>query len=173
MQVIINPQWLTKFLATIVRPPKDASSNTHIVRREALAMLWREYPSDLHPMLEGLLQKFEIWATIQVGGSPAYLVTSLLPRERPHDAWHSDREPVGRLYSLPFAPHGFFSRFLVRTLRFCQPTKYWACGAVLAAHGCEALVELKDGTAEFEAMLSIMVKVCIITSNLNFKFKFD
>lgn len=63
------------------------------------------------------------------------------------------------MYSLPFAPHGFFSRFLVRTLRFCTPTKYWSCGAVLSAEGSEALVELKEGSAEFEAMLSIMVKV--------------
>lgn len=72
-------------------------------------------------------------------------------------------QPIGRLYSLPFAPHGFFSRFLVRTLRFCTPSKYWSCGAVLiSGDGSEALVELKEGNAEFEAMLSIMVKVWLI-----------
>lgn len=132
---------------------------SHIVRRETLASLWKEFPADLHPMLESLLQKFEIWAAIQVGGSPAYLVTSLLPRDRPSDAWIADKDPIGRLYSLPFAPHGFFSRFLVRTLRFCVPAKYWSCGAVLTADGCEALVELKEGTADYEALFSIMVKV--------------
>ena len=156
--VILNPQWLTDVMSTIITTKHTYVKNGVLDHRN-LPMIWRapNFPPPLHKTLLSLLEKFEISYYLQstqvandyyTGSS---LVPSMLNEDRPADIDHrwgrfpSATEPqYSRHYKFSFIPHGFISRLLVRLLHFAEPTVFWR-------HGM--LVEANDNQFGFYAIL--------------------
>ena len=90
-------------------------------------MLWKMYPKALYQPLCKLLEKFEIWVKLKSGD---YLVPCLLSDQAPENVFDKVRSRgarmLGRVYVIPFCPHGFFSHLLLRrdlTFDFSTPLR--------------------------------------------------
>ena len=152
--VILDPQWLTDVMSTIITT-KHGFVKGGVLNHSDLPQLWRapEFPPYLHRVLLNLLEQFEISfylrstqedvedksLAIYTGRS---LVPSLLPDTRPDIAKYWSHFPdtserqFGRRYNFGFIPHGFISRLFVRVLHFAEPTIFWRNG-MLVEHNDE------------------------------------
>ena len=154
--VILDPQWLTDVMSSIITT-KHAFVKNGVLQHSTLPQLWRapEFPPYLHSILLNLLEKFEISyylrstqdKSIEDKSLQIYtgksLVPSLLPDNRPniekfwsHFPDHNEKQ-FGRKYKFGFIPHGFISRLFVRILHFAEPTVFWKNG-MLVEHNDDA-----------------------------------
>ena len=153
--VILDPQWLTDVMSTIITT-KHGFVKKGVLNHSDLPQLWRapDFPPYLHRILLNLLEKFEIsfylrssqekvddnTLAIYTGKS---LVPSLLPDNRPNieQFWphfpNENERQFGRRYNFGFIPHGFISRLFVRVLHFAEPTIFWKNG-MLVEHNDDA-----------------------------------
>jgi GTPase SAR1 family protein len=108
--VIVDPQWLTKAMATILTTKHRAVRPDGVLTSQMLLQLWRapDFPSELHPHLRALMERFELMhplramqasidaifdaqtptgllhdAPLPRAGADDYLVVSYLPEARP------------------------------------------------------------------------------------------
>lgn len=188
--VILDPNWLTSFMTTIVgvnsglsgqqplmlqQPVVGAvpslaalSGNTSaIISPSVLPALWKSYPPSLYNALCKLLERFEVWVKLTPSGD--YLVPCLLQNQPArkknsfHSAMRAQDRMIGRVYVIPFCPHGFFSHLLLRMWTFCKIAEYWNNGAV-AVQGdgqAVALVEVKPHASEqnpFQSIVQILAR---------------
>ncbi|KAL6046584.1 Myotubularin-like phosphatase domain [Balamuthia mandrillaris] len=144
--LILNPQWLTKVMSSIITTRHTYASKSGILSHNALQHIWRppDFPPQVHPFLLSLLNKFEIAydmedeeqeakeqeekKKVDVGRGQS-LVPSLLPEKRPtadmdnlffaagHVSLFGGRT-FGRCFVFEFVPSGFFSRIIIRLLSF-------------------------------------------------------
>ena len=66
---------------------------------------------------------------------------------------------LGRVYVIPFCPHGFFSHLLLRVWSFCNVDEYWSSGCVLRSESVTALIQVKANATEvnpFQAYVEIL-----------------
>ncbi|GAM22640.1 hypothetical protein SAMD00019534_058150 [Acytostelium subglobosum LB1] len=150
--VIVDPQWITMMLSTIVTAKKTYASQGIIHHRD-LVHVWKSpgYPRELHQHLLKLLEKFDVAFNIPSAGDDAgkSLIPSMLPKACPTDfesTWIAHRMPAqyGRHYQFAFIPSGFFSRLMVRILYITQGQAkvYWRDGILLSKDNEFILLEL-------------------------------
>ena len=162
--VILDPNWLTQFMTTIVNA--TSSESNALISPQSLPQLWKTYPSSLFPALSKMLEKFEVWVKLSSG---EYLVPCLLQGQPVRNSFDAngpqgrpDSHTTGRVYLIPFCPHGFFSHLLIRIWSFCKVDEYWSTGAVVSATSANdtsnAIIEVKHFPTEhnpFQAMIEI------------------
>ncbi|EFA78013.1 leucine-rich repeat-containing protein [Heterostelium album PN500] len=166
--VILDPQWITLMLASIITVKHNYTNQGVILHRD-LKHIWKApfYPQELHPHLLTLLEKFEISFNFQGKTSSGQLqdvvhddnarslIPALLSNECPSEfgkLWGSNRGGVmaaiqyGRQYQFDFIPTGLFSRLMVRILNFASSEAicYWRNGIILQREGEQVLVELAE-----------------------------
>jgi hypothetical protein len=75
--VVLDPQWLTKVMATVFTTKQSFSKNG-ILPHSNLAQIWRppSFPPELHPFLLQLLHQFDIAITLnlKVRTFPAFFI---------------------------------------------------------------------------------------------------
>lgn len=176
--VILDPQWLTDVMSTIVTFQHRFIKNG-VLNHGDLPQLWTppKFPQRLHKTLLNLLEKFEISYYLRStrqqpldGTEPMYtgksLVPSLLPEERPSEIeriWphfpSAREEQFSRRYKFGFIPHGFVSRLMVRVLHFAEPTICWRYGMLVEkTTNTTVAKELSVAEQEFEGNFSILVE---------------
>mmetsp|Transcript_33003 Transcript_33003/g.82965 ORF Transcript_33003/g.82965 Transcript_33003/m.82965 type:complete len:2143 (+) Transcript_33003:102-6530(+) len=157
--VILNPQWLTNLMCTIITT-KHQFVKDGILKHSALGQIWRapDFPPDLHPLLLNLLQKFEISfymkedkddPSIYSGYS---LIPALLSETRPaglDDDWSrfpTDEQQTARTFKFDFIPKGFFSRIMIRALNYAELRHFWRNGMLIEKRGVQKiLLEMNPG----------------------------
>ncbi len=184
--VILDPNWLTLFMTTIVgvgpapsvgtlaggplpfvNSNNSAPSNSAIIPASNLPQLWKNYPPQLYQPLCRLLEKFQVWVKLASG---EYLVPCLLQSQPMRNSFDSaplraGDHTIGRVYLIPFCPHGFFSHLLLRMWSFCAIGEYWSSGCVVRAKDsqatCLGVVEVRPSATElnpFQAQVRILVR---------------
>eukprot|EP00026_Physarum_polycephalum_P000022 Phypoly_transcript_00022.p1 GENE.Phypoly_transcript_00022~~Phypoly_transcript_00022.p1 ORF type:complete len:3281 (-),score=556.54 Phypoly_transcript_00022:159-8669(-) len=160
--VILDPQWLTVMLASIITT-KHTYAKDGVLPHANLKHIWKPplYPSYLHPHLMALLEKFEISfnlskqkpgyvAKMEIDENAKSLIPSLLPSQRPSQVellWGPPSTKLAqfsRKYKFDFIPNGFFSRLMVRLLNFSHTTAlcYWRNGMLLSKGEDQIFMEL-------------------------------
>ncbi|GAM26449.1 hypothetical protein SAMD00019534_096240 [Acytostelium subglobosum LB1] len=141
--LILDPQWITNLLATIVTS-KCSFANNGIIQHKDLAHIWKPptYPSELHPHLLKLLERFDVafnmLGTDAKSDKAQSLIPAMLPRDCPQDIKTSLIRQLptqyGRIYQMDFIPSGLFSRLMVRMLYItqAQPKLYWRDGIIVS-----------------------------------------
>ena len=153
--VVLNPQWLTDVMASIITT-KHQFSRSGVLEHKNIMQIWRDpdFPPSMHDVLLSLLQKFEIMYYLKSTRTDSSLYTGkslipcLLPEERPTDMdklWSrfpsASESQCGRRYVFNFIPHGFVSRLLVRLLHFAEPAIFWRYGMVIQKGDQRILIE--------------------------------
>jgi hypothetical protein len=143
------------------------TSSTAVIPVANLPILWKHYPSQLYQPLCKLLEKFQglwkerflffflkkkqlfsVWVKLANGD---YLVPCLLNSQPTRNLFdvaplRANDHTIGRVYVIPFSPHGFFSHLLLRMWSFAAVVEYWSSGCVLKekdnASNSIALVEV-------------------------------
>ncbi|KAK5576072.1 hypothetical protein RB653_007210 [Dictyostelium firmibasis] len=142
--VILDPQWITTMLSSIITT-KHSYAKDGILNHKSLKQIWRppQYPTNLHPHLISLLEKFEISYNLSPDSTSFETGTSLIPslllNDRPAifpSLWGPFNQSIrqfGRVYQFEFVPNGFFSRLMVRILNFARVEAkcYWKNGMIL------------------------------------------
>eukprot|EP01113_Clastostelium_recurvatum_P033783 TRINITY_DN4506_c0_g1_i4.p1 TRINITY_DN4506_c0_g1~~TRINITY_DN4506_c0_g1_i4.p1 ORF type:complete len:2236 (+),score=435.24 TRINITY_DN4506_c0_g1_i4:18-6725(+) len=147
--VILDPQWLTKLMATLITS-KPNFVKQGIVTEAGLDQIWRapDFPQHLHPALLALLEKFEICFALP--NADGYLVSSLLSPHRPRVVCSLQVPPRGvlcRVYRFSFLPFFFFSRLMIRVLHFMEPVDYWRTGILAYQDNTKVLLEYVTHTS--------------------------
>lgn len=160
--VILDPNWLTKFMTTVVGVNSAPRATRALVTPASLPLLWRDYSPALYPALCRLLERFEVWVRLSSGD---YLVPCLLDSQPERNSFDVGARPldrtVGRVYMIPFCPHGFWSHLLLRVWSFCRVLEYWSSGAVLELELSTALVAIRAAPSEsnpFQAQIQILAR---------------
>ena len=101
-----------------------------------------------------------MWVKLSNGD---YLVPCLLSSQPPPHSFHemSAARTIGRVYVIPFCPHGFFSHLLLRIWSFCKIGQYWNSGCLLESDNVTALVEIRQVVSDqnpLQAMVQLVAK---------------
>ncbi len=148
---LLDPNWLTGAIYLIlnddgVRERNGVLDRAHlpdILDTSLYAKQWYEFILDMMKSAE-----LELCYQMAGGGSQAgerYLIAEALPASRQYTGdWGED---VLRLrYTYDHLPAGLIPRLIVRAhRRLTEPQVMWRFGVLLAADGCEALVEATPG----------------------------
>ena len=122
--VILKPEWATGAFYKIL-------STKYILHREGVLLnseldqIWdREiYPSEIHPQLMELMNKFEL--AYELPDKKSYLVAELLPKSSPDFEW-DDRDNLCFYYCYDyFLPPGIITRFIVRMHQDIEKKAKW------------------------------------------------
>lgn len=165
--VILDPQWITDLLASIITT-KQNFVRDGMLKHSDLPFIWR-FDAALHAKLLRLLERFEV--SFQMPEEDRTLIPCLLPDARPEfdTLWSSGvcTQQFHREYELSFLPKGLFSRLIVRLLHFSRGVVMWQNGIVLQDETSKALIELAPkertitiwirGTATCETMLRLII----------------
>eukprot|EP01132_Coremiostelium_polycephalum_P008525 gene8525-10480_t len=163
--VILDPQWITLMLASIITV-KHNYTNSGVILHKNLKHIWKppHYPVDLHPHLLVLLERFEISFNFSgrsssqelteiIDDDSQSLIPALLSNDCPSNfqsIWNPSKKksPIqySRQYKFDFIPNGLFSRLMVRILNFAgsESKLYWRNGILLQRDDEQILVELVD-----------------------------
>lgn len=136
---VINPQWLTEAVYTIINAPQLAGNGK--LHRELMPSLLDNdtYPVRKHDYIIELMKKFELCYALN---DNEYLLPDLFPTQEPDfefDAEHA----LHFILEYDFLPKSIFTRFIVRMHRDILDNTYWRNGVLLndRASDTSALVE--------------------------------
>ena len=168
--VILEPQWLTEVMSTVITMKKNWVDNGVLLHRN-LVHLWKapNYPVEIHEKLLNLLELFELAfelpqifnmdslaASHNKSTTPPsqrekrILIASLLPEERPatlSETWDTlppEPNSLIRIYVFKFLPVGFMSRLIVRTLHFIEVEALWRHGILMKKDTEQALMVVES-----------------------------
>jgi GTPase SAR1 family protein len=134
---VINPQWLTEAVYTIITAPKLAG-NGKLHRNNLKILLNNEtYPERKHDYILELMKKFELCYALN---DKEYLLPDLFPTQEPDfefDAEHA----LHFILKYEFLPKSIFTRFIVRMHREILNNSYWRNGILIRDSNTTALVE--------------------------------
>eukprot|EP01114_Cavostelium_apophysatum_P022155 TRINITY_DN7922_c0_g2_i4.p1 TRINITY_DN7922_c0_g2~~TRINITY_DN7922_c0_g2_i4.p1 ORF type:complete len:1489 (-),score=439.35 TRINITY_DN7922_c0_g2_i4:127-4593(-) len=157
--VILNPQFITDLLATIITT-KHKFVKEGIIHHRDLDQIWREpeFPKELHSSYLALMERFEVSYNINsqtkaneaIDPSAKSLIPSLLPEVssldlRSSDLWtnYGNAPQMERHYRLEFIPSGIFSRLMIRMFRYASRVHtFWKYGAMMVKDADVILLEL-------------------------------
>ncbi|MGE5340440.1 MAG: leucine-rich repeat domain-containing protein [Candidatus Omnitrophota bacterium] len=139
--VIINPEWATEAVYKLI-DTKDIIDNKGRVSLHMLPHIWdpNQYPSDKHPSLMRLMEKFEL--CFRVVDTDEYIIPQLVPAKRPDIDSNKFSSP-GTLrlqYRYVFMPAGIVSRFIARNHYLIPDEKFWQNGVELVYEESSALL---------------------------------
>jgi internalin A len=136
---VINPQWITEAVYTIINAPQLAGNGK--LHRELLSTLLDNnmYPVRKHDYIIELMKKFELCYAIN---DNEYLLPDLFPTQEP-DFEFDDEHALHFILEYDFLPKSIFTRFIVRMHRDILDNTYWRNGVLLGerASNTTALVE--------------------------------
>jgi len=139
---VINPQWITEGVYTIINAPKLAD-NGKLHRNDLKSLLNNEtYPERKHDYLLELMKKFELCYALN---DKEYLLPDLFPLSEPEfefDAEHG----LHFILKYDFLPKSIFTRFIIKMHREILNNSYWRNGILLRepTSNTTALVETDD-----------------------------
>jgi hypothetical protein len=117
--ICLNPQWLTKLMATVITATKETTKHG-VISLTQLSTLWEaaKYPKNIHGTLLELFKKFELMYAVN---SERFLFPALLPVQLQNIVLdkHWPNTPLAgqaqliRLYKFKFVPSGFFPVLMV------------------------------------------------------------
>jgi GTPase SAR1 family protein len=135
---VINPQWITQAVYTIINAPKLAD-NGKLHRNDLKSLLNNQtYPERKHDYLLELMKKFELCYALN---DNEYLLPDLFPLSEPDfefDAEHA----LHFILEYDFLPKSIFTRFVIKMHR--EIYTYWRSGILLREADTTALVETDD-----------------------------
>lgn len=146
--VVLEPQWIADLFSSIISLKHNYVKNG-ILETGSLRQLWKDYDESIHENLLFILKEFEICHPLSSGH---HLIPCMLPNVKPNDVidvWDSDwKFPIGRSYTCPFIPHGFFGRLLFRLLQVLETDKfkYWGNAFTVDKDGEKVLCLYNDVT---------------------------
>jgi internalin A len=139
---VLNPQWVTKGIYTILNAKKLAQNKGELNVCDFAAILDpQDYPPERHAYLFELMRKFELCVRFPEPEG-RYLIPQLLDKQQPPEA--DDFPPAECLnfqYHYPTLPEGLLPRFIVRTHTLSVGHPRWRTGAILQFDGDTALVK--------------------------------
>ena len=152
--VILKPKWATGAFYKIL-------STNSVLHREGVLLhseldqIWDKetYPSDIHPQLMELMNKFEL--AYELPDKSSYLIPELLPKSAPDYDWE-DEENLYFYYSYDsFLPPGIITRFIVRMHQDIEKKENglplcWREGTMLKLQNSRALVKMKPDEKQIE-----------------------
>jgi internalin A len=139
---VLNPQWVTKGIYTILNANTLAQNKGELnVCDFATILDPTDYPPERHPFLFELMRKFELCVRFPEPEG-RYLIPQLLDKQQPLDADNFDpTECLNFQYHYPTLPEGLLPRFIVRTHALSKGQPCWRTGVILSFDGDTALVK--------------------------------
>jgi len=139
--VILKPEWATRAVYALI-DSLEIQKNKGRFNRSNLSRYWDAtiYPTDKHPQLLRLMEKFEL--CFNIVGTDDYILPELLPSQRPAIDMEVYRS-MGNLhlhYSYDFMPAGIITRFISRLHYLIRENHYWNNGVELEFSSSSALV---------------------------------
>jgi internalin A len=139
---VLNPQWVTKGIYTILNAKKLAQNKGELNVCDFAAILdSTAYPPERHAYLFELMRKFELCVRFPEDEG-RYLIPQLLDKQQPPEADNFDpTECLNFQYHYPTLPEGLLPRFIVRTHTLSKGQPCWRTGVILKFDGDIALVK--------------------------------
>jgi GTPase SAR1 family protein len=131
---ILNPEWVTPGIYRTLNANVLFQSKGVLAAADLDNIFDRkEYPTDKHDLLLGMMRKFELCFRFE-GDDQTFLIPELLPKDEPSTG-EDKEEPLGFEYHYPVLPGAVISRFIVRMhLAISQKKKtYWRTAARVPA----------------------------------------
>eukprot|EP01102_Stenamoeba_stenopodia_P006506 TRINITY_DN1787_c0_g1_i2.p1 TRINITY_DN1787_c0_g1~~TRINITY_DN1787_c0_g1_i2.p1 ORF type:complete len:1288 (-),score=192.66 TRINITY_DN1787_c0_g1_i2:91-3954(-) len=168
--LILDPQWLTSLLATLITTKKNFVKNG-ILNFSDLIHIWYppRFPSYLHERILVLFEHFGVSHQLGTGQDSKILIPCLLDAAKPPE-WESTYKSVisknpkvyERKFKFQFVPLGFFSKVMSGVLEFTHPDSYYKNGFITSTRSREYLLIEFDGTK-----VELNIKVCGSTPPVN------
>jgi len=170
---VINPQWLTEAVYTIINAPKLVN-NGKLHREDLQKLLNQEiYPERKHDYILELMKKFEICYAIDEN---QYLLPDLFPISEPDFEFETNNS-LRFILEYDFLPKSIFTRFIIRMHREIVNKTYWRTGVLLKDSMSQtfALIETKhkslileiNGEKKREYLAILSFALTDIQSNFN------
>ncbi len=144
---VINPQWITEAVYTIINAPQLASNGK--LHREDLKTILDNaiYPERKHDYIIELMKKFELCYALNYD---EYLLPDLFPIQEP-DFEFDDEHGLHFILEYGFLPKSIFTRFIVKMHSQILDNTHWRSGILLKDRLSEttALVERVSKRLEF------------------------
>jgi internalin A len=139
---VLNPQWVTKGIYTILNAKKLAQNKGELNVCDFTAILApTAYPPERHAYLFELMRKFELCVRFPEDEG-RYLIPQLLDKQQPPEADNFDPiECLNFQYHYTTLPEGLLPRFIVRTHTLSKGQPCWRTGVILSFDGDTALVK--------------------------------
>jgi len=124
---VINPQWLTEAVYTIINAPSLANHGK-LLKNQLVNLLNNQlYPSHKHDYLLELMKKFELCFALD---QQTFLLPDLFPVHEPD--FDFDSQPaIHFILDYDFLPKSIFTRLVVRMHHSIKNNLYWRNGIVL------------------------------------------
>lgn len=173
-EVILSAQWLADIMACFITTRANFVNNGFLKKDDIGKILkdTSKFPVELHGSILSLLEKFKILYCL----GDSYIIPSMLPISRPGQEiqyyFPSDVDPkmstIGRVYSFPSMPLGFFERFEVAILSHpsLNLVLAWKRGIVMEA-------ELDDDASKKKIKSQILVEYNDIKYELYIYFRYS
>ncbi|MFK5970721.1 MAG: COR domain-containing protein [Candidatus Marithrix sp.] len=132
---VINPQWLTEAVYTIINAPQLAGNGK--LHRDQLTTLLDNniYPQRKHDYIIELMKKFELCYAIN---DNEYLLPDLFPSQEPNFTFNPE---LHFILEYDFLPKSIFTRFIVKMHHDILDNTYWRNGILLKDGNSTALIE--------------------------------
>ncbi|MCG9890853.1 MAG: TIR domain-containing protein [Thermosynechococcaceae cyanobacterium MS004] len=139
---VLNPQWVTKGIYTILNAKKLAQNKGELNVCDFAAILDPSaYPPERHVYLFELMRKFELCVRFPEDEG-RYLIPELLDKQQPPEADNFDpTKCLNFQYHYPTLPEGLLPRFIVRTHPLSVGQPRWRTGVILKFDDDTALVK--------------------------------
>lgn len=136
--VILNPDWITKAVYSVI-DDKSIIENQGRFSNTELDRVWKSnYPEEKYSLLLNMMEMFELCFSIDHGSQ--HIIPLLLSPEAPEINWTS-QESLSFEYDYSFMPTGIMTKFIVRNNQnIAGESTFWKYGVFLVADDTEALV---------------------------------
>eukprot|EP01114_Cavostelium_apophysatum_P023321 TRINITY_DN8743_c0_g1_i4.p1 TRINITY_DN8743_c0_g1~~TRINITY_DN8743_c0_g1_i4.p1 ORF type:complete len:2119 (-),score=526.12 TRINITY_DN8743_c0_g1_i4:35-6391(-) len=169
--VIIDPQWMTRLMATLVTTKPNFVKNGILLSSD-LAQIWKsaEFPESHRQALLSLLERFEIafsLPSVPTAPNQRIFIPCLVQTERPADVTEGNWPfAVERMHAFEFLPFGFFSRLVVRLMYFMEVKSFWKDGILFVVESGECLIEYVPKSLQLR--IKVRGSEIKVTSSLRF-----
>jgi internalin A len=124
---VINPQWLTEAIYTIINAPSLANHGKLLKNQLTNLLNTQVYPSHKHDYLLELMKKFELCFSLD---QQTFLLPDLFPAHEP-DFDFDFQHAIHFILEYDFLPKSIFTRLIVRMHHAIKNNYYWRNGVVL------------------------------------------
>jgi len=124
---VINPQWLTEAIYTIINAPSLANHGKLLKNQLSSLLNIQIYPSHKHDYLLELMKKFELCFSLD---QQTFLLPDLFPAHEP-DVDFDFQHAIHFILEYDFLPKSIFTRLIVRMHHAIKNNYYWRTGVVL------------------------------------------
>lgn len=141
--VIINPQWATKAVYSLI-DTIEIQKNNGVFNVFELEKFWdsKLYPSDKHIELLQLMEKFDICFKL-IGAKDIYVIPELLKTEISNISLVNEIESNAVLkfqIYYTFMPHGIVTKLICRLFNLIHKESYWKNGVIFQHEISKGLV---------------------------------